>query len=190
MPSRSCPEAHGAGKRDGAPLGFGLRSDDFARRAVLSLFAKVDPLLAGVLGDYTGDRASRALPGASAFNCETGIWRDALPTRAFSGCGSSWRRRPRCEAALWSCWIGGWRAASHVWLADRDFPACGAHHGRALNATVNLKNLAKDLTASPRAKAGSGRRCTPVVKPASVRQEISVAHICAQSSASGGAATG
>jgi putative transposase len=52
-------------------------------------------------------------------------------------------------------------------------PACGVVHDRDVNAAINLKNMAVSSTVSACGEEGSGGRCKPAVKPASVKQEVS-----------------
>ncbi len=52
-------------------------------------------------------------------------------------------------------------------------PACGAVHDRDVNAAMNLKNMAVSSTVSACGEEGAGRRPKTVVKPASVKQEVS-----------------
>ncbi|MDR2851688.1 MAG: transposase [Burkholderiaceae bacterium] len=51
--------------------------------------------------------------------------------------------------------------------------ACGANHDRDVNAAINLKNMAVSSTVSACGEGGAGRRRKTVVKPTSVKQEVS-----------------
>jgi len=52
-------------------------------------------------------------------------------------------------------------------------PACGAAHGRDVNAAINLKNLAVSSTVSACGEEGAGLGRKTQVKPASAKQEVS-----------------
>ena len=52
-------------------------------------------------------------------------------------------------------------------------PECGAVHDRDVNAAINLRNMAVSSTVSACGEEGSGRRRKTVVKPASVKREVS-----------------
>ena len=58
-------------------------------------------------------------------------------------------------------------------------PACGAIHGRDVNAAINLKNMAVSSTVAACAAEGSGEGRRTRVKAASAKQEISFDHLCA-----------
>ena len=49
--------------------------------------------------------------------------------------------------------------------------SCGSIHDRDVNAATNLKVMAVSSTVPACGEEGSGRRCKPAVKPASVKQE-------------------
>ncbi|CDW92725.1 MULTISPECIES: RNA-guided endonuclease TnpB family protein [unclassified Thiomonas] len=72
-----------------------------------------------------------------------------------SGCGNKLDALP-LSARQWTC------------------PVCGTHHDRDVNAAINLKNLTVSSTAAACGEDGSDRYRKTKVKPAPMKQEVSL----------------
>ena len=84
----------------------------------------------------------------------------------------------RWFASSKTCSDCGWKL-EELPLSVRSWtcPNCGAEHERDVNAAKNLKEYAVSSTVSACGEVGSDQGCKLLVKPASMKQEVSFEHV-------------
>jgi len=166
------------------------RNREKARRKLARLHARISNIRADALHKLTTDLARRfPLIGIEDLNVK-GMMRNHHLARSIADMSFyEFRRQLEYKAAM----RGGRIAVADRWypssklcsvcrsytekltLGTRQWTcsSCGSKHNRDVNAAINLKNLAVSSTVSACGEEGAGSDLMTVVKPASMKQEIS-----------------